>query len=552
MQKLQEVLDRIDGRGYKAYKDLQGGYSFGDCRLIVDYVQGDPYAPPSRVRAVVPWETAGLPENALQGDARRVAARDFLARAFSRAVQDEKDIRIDAGKQTVLDRTACLFTPDGVELRFTVTLPARGRTILGRQAARLLLESVPEAVRAVTSKRLDLKALKHHCDVTQDQQSLRAQLDELNLAAFLADGSILPRRSGVDDRPLQDAVKLSSPSSLRVTLDTPNAGPLSGLGIPLGVSLIVGGGFHGKSTLLKSVEAGVYDHIPGDGRERGVSNALALKIRAEDGRVVHSTDLSPFISNLPYGKSTRDFSTDLASGSTSQAASMQEALEMGAGVLLVDEDTSATNFMIRDQRMQKLVAAADEPITPFVDRIRELSHGLGVSTLLVMGGSGDYFDHADTVIQMHEYQPRDVTGAAREIAATYTTGRVKEPESSLKAPLARVLDAARLDPCSKPGKRRIKVDGLDVLLFGRDEVDLRALEQLADPSQVKTIGLILARLAENGKVIHDPAARIRRMLENDLPRLAFAPEGDLARPRPLEAMAVLNRLRSARLKSSRG
>ncbi|WP_291318563.1 ABC-ATPase domain-containing protein [Desulfonatronospira sp.] len=552
MQKLQEVLDRIDGRGYKAYKDLQGGYSFGDCRLIVDYVQGDPYAPPSRVRAVVPWETAGLPENALQGDARRVAARDFLARAFSRAVQDEKDIRIDAGKQTVLDRTACLFTPDGVELRFTVTLPARGRTILGRQAARLLLESVPEAVRAVTSKRLDLKALKHHCDVTQDQQSLRAQLDELNLAAFLADGSILPRRSGVDDRPLQDAVKLSSPSSLRVTLDTPNAGPLSGLGIPLGVSLIVGGGFHGKSTLLKSVEAGVYDHIPGDGRERVVSNALALKIRAEDGRVVHSTDLSPFISNLPYGKSTRDFSTDLASGSTSQAASMQEALEMGAGVLLVDEDTSATNFMIRDQRMQKLVAAADEPITPFVDRIRELSHGLGVSTLLVMGGSGDYFDHADTVIQMHEYQPRDVTGAAREIAATYTTGRVKEPESSLKAPLARVLDAARLDPCSKPGKRRIKVDGLDVLLFGRDEVDLRALEQLADPSQVKTIGLILARLAENGKVIHDPAARIRRMLENDLPRLAFAPEGDLARPRPLEAMAVLNRLRSARLKSSRG
>ncbi len=552
MQKLQEVLDRIDGRGYKAYKDLQGGYSFGDCRLIVDYVQGDPYAPPSRVRAVVPWETAGLPENALQGDARRVAARDFLARAFSRAVQDEKYIRIDAGKQTVLDRTACLFTPDGVELRFTVTLPARGRTILGRQAARLLLESVPEAVRAVTSKRLDLKALKHHCDVTQDQQSLRAQLDELNLAAFLADGSILPRRSGVDDRPLQDAVKLSSPSSLRVTLDTPNAGPLSGLGIPLGVSLIVGGGFHGKSTLLKSVEAGVYDHIPGDGRERVVSNALALKIRAEDGRVVHSTDLSPFISNLPYGKSTRDFSTDLASGSTSQAASMQEALEMGAGVLLVDEDTSATNFMIRDQRMQKLVAAADEPITPFVDRIRELSHGLGVSTLLVMGGSGDYFDHADTVIQMHEYQPRDVTGAAREIAATYTTGRVKEPESSLKAPLARVLDAARLDPCSKPGKRRIKVDGLDVLLFGRDEVDLRALEQLADPSQVKTIGLILARLAENGKVIHDPAARIRRMLENDLPRLAFAPEGDLARPRPLEAMAVLNRLRSARLKSSRG
>ncbi len=548
MQKLREILDRIDGRGYKAYKDLQGGYSFGEFRLLVDYVQGDPYAPPSRVRAVVPWETAGLPEHALQGEARKVAARDFLARAFSRAVQGERDIRIDAGKQTVLDRTACLFTPDGVELRFTVTLPARGRTILGRQAARLLMEAVPEAVSAVTVRRLDLKALKLHCDVTQDQQSLRDQLDEMDLAAFLADGSILPRRSGVDDRPLQDAVELSSPDTLQVTLHAPNAGDLSGLGIPLGVSLIVGGGFHGKSTLLKAVEAGVYDHIPGDGRERVVSNALALKIRAEDGRVVHSVDLSPFISELPYGKSTRDFSTDLASGSTSQAASLQEALEMGASVLLVDEDTSATNFMIRDQRMQKLVAGDEEPITPFVDRIRELRDGLGISTVLVMGGSGDYFDHADTVIQMHEYKPRDVTASAREIASTWATGRVQEPGSALGRPKPRSLDASRLNPCRKPGKRVIKPDGLDALLFGRYEVDLRALEQLADPSQVRAIGVILARLAENGQVIQDPAARIRRMLENDLPRLAFAPDGDLARPRPLEAMAVLNRLRSAHLR----
>ncbi len=551
MQKLREILDRIDGKGYKAYKDLQGRYAFGDFKLLVDYVQGDPYAPPSRVRAVVPWETAGLPEHALQAESRKVAARDFLARNFARAVRSERDIRIDAGKQTVLDRTACLFTPQGVELRFTVTLPARGRTILGRKAAQLLLESVPEAVKAVTSRHLDMDDLRLHCDVTEDQQSLRDQLESLELAAFLADASILPRRSGVDDRPLQDAVKLSSPKTLRVTLDAPNAGPLSGLGIPLGVSLIVGGGFHGKSTLLKAVEAGVYDHIPGDGRERVVSNALALKIRAEDGRVVHSADLSPFISDLPYGKSTRNFSTELASGSTSQAASLQEALEMGAGLLLVDEDTSATNFMIRDQRMQKLVSREDEPITPFVDRIRELRDGLGVSTVLVMGGSGDYFDHADTVIQMHEYQPRDVTGAAREIAKTYITGRVKEPKSPLKLPDPRVLDASRLDPCSKPGKRCIKVDGLDALLFGRDEVDLRALEQLADPSQVRTIGLMLARLAENGKVVRDPAARIRQMLENGWEELAFKPDGDLARPRPLEAVAVLNRLRSAHLRCSR-
>ncbi|WP_435103838.1 ABC-ATPase domain-containing protein [Arhodomonas sp. AD133] len=546
MQELQSTLARIDGKGYKAYRDITGRYRFDDFELRVDHVQGDPYAAPSRLRVIMPWDEAALPDDVRNG-VRARAARDFLARCFRRAVRDEPAIAIDAGAQTVLDRTAALFTPQGVELRFTVNLPARGRSILGRQARELLCRILPRAVRAaLRPEHRDTAALAHHCDVVEDQFALREQLAGQGLVAFVADGAVLPRRSGVDDRPLADAVAFASAPSLRATLMAPNAGEVSGLGVPRGITLIVGGGFHGKSTLLRALELGVYDHVPGDGRERVVTDAEAVKIRAEDGRAVHAVDLSPFINHLPYGKSTTAFDTELASGSTSQAAALQEALELGAGTLLVDEDTSATNFMIRDQRMQALVAKRDEPITPFVDRIRELRDTLAVSTVLVMGGSGDYFAHADTVIQMHDYLPRDVTAEARRIAAEHAAGRREEAESALAAPRPRSLRPRSVDPTAGRGKPRIKARGEDTLVFGRDDVDLRAVEQIVDASQVRAIGLLLPLLAAHGgEWVTDPGAQVRELLAQPWERLTGRPSGDLARPRPAEVMAALNRLRSA-------
>ncbi len=546
MQELQSTLARIDGKGYKAYRDITGRYRFDDFELRVDHVQGDPYAAPSRLRAIMPWGETALPEDVRDG-VRARAARDFLARCFRRAARDEPAITIDAGAQTVLDRTAALFTSQGVELRFTVNLPARGRSILGRQARELLCRILPRAVRAaLRPEHRDAAALAQHCDVVEDQIALREQLAERGLVAFVADGAVLPRRSGVDDRPLAEAVAFASAPSLSVTLTAPNAGDISGLGVPRGITLIVGGGFHGKSTLLRALELGVYDHVPGDGRERVVTDAEAVKIRAEDGRAVHAVDLSPFINHLPYGKSTTAFETELASGSTSQAAALQEALELGAGTLLVDEDTSATNFMIRDQRMQALVAKRDEPITPFVDRIRELRDTLGVSTVLVMGGSGDYFAHADTVIQMHDYLPRDVTAEARRIADEHAAGRREEVESALAAPRPRWLRPRSVDPTAGRGKPRIKARGEDTLVFGRDDVDLRAVEQIVDASQVRAIGLLLPLLAAHGgDWVADPGAHVRELLEQPWERLTGRAAGDLARPRPAEVMAALNRLRSA-------
>ncbi|KAB7624099.1 ABC-ATPase domain-containing protein [Alkalilimnicola sp. S0819] len=547
MKALERQLAALHGRGYKAYKSLTGEYAYPRCRLYIDHVQADPYAAPSRLRALVPWEQARLPDSARRGGARERAARDFIARRFRQAARDCRELAMDAGHQTVLDRTAVLFRPEGVELRYTVELPGRGRSIDGQRARQVLCEVLPEVIRqCAEADALDLDALEAHCAAVEDQTALRAQLAERGLVAFVGDGAVLPRRSGVDDRPLKDAIAFQSPESRRITLHTPNAGPLTGMAIPRGITLIVGGGFHGKSTLLNALEQGVYDHLPGDGREQVVTDPGAVKLRAEDGRAVQQVDLSPFINHLPYGKSTRAFVTELASGSTSQAAALQEALELGASALLVDEDTSATNFMIRDQRMQALVAKAQEPITPFVDRIAELRDRLGVSTLLVMGGSGDYFDCADQVIQMQDYLPLDVTDEARAVAARHHTGRRAEAESPLQRPARRALLADSLDPCTRPGKRRIKVRGLDTLVFGREDIDLRAVEQLVDPSQLRAIGLLLARLAERGGTLADPVAAIEALLAEDLTTLPDRPDGDLARPRAAEVMAALNRLRGAR------
>lgn len=555
MRDLKSILRRIDGRGYKAYKEIQGRkFSFDGFELLVEHVQGDPYAAPSRLRALIPLEKSGIPNSAMTTDARRCATRDYLARAFRSAARPHNEIEIDAGRQTVLDRSACLIDNTTIDLRFTVELPGAGRRILGRKASALLVDELPGVIaQTIGSVHLDLEKLEQHAAVVEDQDALRNALDGAGLVAFVGDGSILPRRSGIDDRPLADAVVFESPPSLEVTLVAPNAGKVRGMGLPRGITLIVGGGYHGKSTLLRALESGVYDHLPGDGREQVVAVPGAAKIRAEDGRAVHAVDISPFISHLPGGHGTESFSTELASGSTSQATALVEALETGALCLLLDEDTSATNFMIRDRRMQELVAKTSEPITPFVDRIRELRDQLGVSTLLVMGGSGDYFDHADLVIQMDSYRARDVTGEAHEIASHHITGRREERESDLTTATRRSLVVRSINPERARGRWKIQARGIDTLVIGRSDIDLRAVEQIEDPSQLRAIGWILGRLSEHEENECEPLPAIRQMLDRlgqgEWLWLSGRPDGDLAAPRAHEVMAALNRLRSARFKA---
>ncbi|MFB6285195.1 MAG: ABC-ATPase domain-containing protein [Candidatus Bipolaricaulia bacterium] len=562
---LRRTLERIDGRGYKAYKDIQGSYDFEAFELIVDHVQGDPFAAPSKLRVRVPQSVAAFPRSTFQSRSRQTALRDYLTRAFARAAGRASAnrgtgksgmIAIDTPSQEILARTSVIVDDEIVEARFVAGLPAKGRKVMGKQAAAMLCEDLPAIAQdALLYGALDARDLQRHVETAEDADALRDQLRERGLVAFVADGAILPRRSGVDDRPLSDsAVPFQSPASLSVELDRPNGGPIAGMGVPPGVSVVVGGGYHGKSTLLSAISLGVYNHVPRDGREFVVSDPAAVFIRAEDGRGVTGVDISPFINNLPQDRSTRDFSSEDASGSTSQAANIVEALEVGASTLLIDEDTSATNFMIRDHRMQELIAKDKEPITPFIDKIRQLYDDRGVSSILVMGGSGDYFDVADTVIAMEHFRPHDVTDDARAIAAKYRTDRRAEGGEAFGEIAPRIPDPHSIDPSKgKKGKMKLKTRETDEIVFGSDAIDLSAVHQLADESQLRGIAQALVHAKERHMNRDRTLAEVLDALmaevdENGLDVLSPFVTGDLAEFRRFELAAALNRLRSLRVR----
>ena len=579
MDDLRRILARIDGRGYNAYRELAGRYTFDDFNLHIDHVQGDPFAAPSRLRVRVLQHVARLPAELSGNTVRRVALEDFLARQIERAIRRTSQGRrgtgtsglfaVDAGAQEVLERTAMLVTPDWVEARLEAGLPAAGRTVLGRQAQAMLCDELPQIVEAgLLWRNLPQREAEAFVACVENQEHLRSRLHALGLVAFVADGAILPRASGASDEPLprEQAVPFRSPESLRVTIPLPNPmsgldgppGSITGMGIPRGITLIVGGGYHGKSTLLRALERGVYPHIPGDGREYVVASRDAAKIRAEDGRRVEQVDLSAFIGNLPYGRSTTAFSTDDASGSTSQAANIVEALEVGTTVLLLDEDTSATNLMTRDARMQALVHKEHEPITPFLDRVRELYETFGVSSILVMGGSGDYFDVADHVIMLRDFLPHEVTAEAKEVVRAYPMQRRVEAPAPISGITERIPLAASFDPSR--GRREVKIDAKarDLILFGRDRIDLRQVEQLVDISQTRAIGYVMhlatQRFMDGKATLRDVLAAVEEFLDRqgldalDPFRRQDQHPGRFARPRPYEIAAAINRLRTVRMR----
>ena len=562
---LRQTLLRIDGRGYKAYKEIGGTYRFPGFTIAIDSVQSDPFAAPSRLRALVPPSTAALPERLFASESRAVGVSCFLAKAFSRHASRfsgrrgsgrSGEIRIEAPGQQVLANTAVQIHADGtVEARFTVGLPAQGRRVLGRQASRLLLEEVPQVIES------SLPAHSHsgedlwlHAAANEDADALRAKLSEHGLITFVADGATLPRASGIDDRPLctDEVIPFRAPESLRRTLTLPHAGTVTGMGIPAGVTLIVGGGYHGKSTLLRAIERGVYNHRPGDGRELVVSVPDLVKIRAEDGRSVSGADISAFIGDLPQGQTTRSFSSPNASGSTSQAAAIVEALEAGAEGLLIDEDTAATNFLIRDARMQALVPKAHEPITPFIDRVRQLHAQFGVSAVLVIGGSGDYLDVANTVIAMENFRPRDVTARALEVAADHPTARVAEGGGPLVIDLRRRPRPSSIDPSKGRRQVSIKTRNVHAIQFGAELLDLSAVEQIVNWAQTRAIGAALDYARRTYIDGSRPLAEVLELVLADIDRdgldvLDSRRCGDLACFRRHELAAALNRLRTLKV-----
>lgn len=561
---LRNLLRQIDHKGYPAYKDTRGCYTFGTWQLSIDHVQGDPFAAPSKVSVRVAEKQAGFPAELYRNSYQRIALQDYLLRQFGRQLEKLSFRAKGSGKsgllamsrpgQEMLERTASQIEPEtgNLTVRFEVGFPANGRTVNARELEKIFFELLPECVeQTLFAKALDMKKVRQAVFLAEDQQYIREQLKAQGLVAFVADGSILPRESGVSGRPMRDAVPFVTPSSLKVTMELPHRGTITGMGIKKGITLIVGGGYHGKSTLLKALELGVYNHIAGDGREYVICDETAMKMRAEDGRSIRKVDISMFIRNLPNGKNTEAFSTEDASGSTSQAANVVEAMEAGCMTLLMDEDTSATNFMIRDELMQRVVNRESEPIIPFIDRVEELFRIYGISTILVAGSSGAYFHKADCILQMKQYEPVDITEFAKNEAAAYPI--VTAPEKEHREPEENRVAKPDMS-LRKDDRIKLKIMGKDGFSFNRETVDLRYVEQLTDIEQLAALAYLLKyaelHLFDGKKNLKDVVEQLEQKLMTEglaaVCESSYVPTG-LAMPRKQEIFACINRYRRLHL-----
>lgn len=574
-EELRQQLRSINRKSYPAYKGLKGLYHFGNYILSIDHVQGDPFASPSHVSIQISHRDTGFPVEYYKDTLTGTTLCDYLTRQFEKQVSQYSFRAKGSGKsglltashcgQEILSRTACEITEKGITARFFVGFPANGRTINATELEKILFDFLPVCIqKSFFYSSLNAKELQNYIELAEDQEFIRQTLPAKNLCAFIADGSILPRESGISSRPMKASIPFTSPDSLRISINLPHKGKITGMGIPKGITLIVGGGYHGKSTLLNALELGVYNHIPGDGREYVITDATAVKLRSEDGRFIKDVDISMFINDLPNKKDTCCFSTLDASGSTSQAAGIVESMEAGSHLFLLDEDTSATNFMVRDAFMQQVIQREKEPITPFLERAEDLYKKAGISTILVAGSSGAFFHIADTIIQMDNYVPKDITASVKKLCSQYPLPAVSVTDFQLPHShriMSRPAESSKRlihnsrgnhsdSGAAKPERLKTRISGTDGFSLGRQEIDLRYTEQLIDAEQTAALGLLLKyaveHLADGRRTLPEIVQFLWKNLS--LHGLSFFTENQkiscgYATPRIQEIYACLNRYR---------
>lgn len=579
MHKLQPLLASIADQPFQNIQKLHGSYNFPLFELSFIKMQGSPGANPASIATVkIALSDSKIPENFLQTTECQLAVADFLIRRFRHGI--DRFALQNRGKdgsgsfntivlsQKMLHRDSVLFGDDAVYLRFIISLPAKGPGggVFDAEQAQIMLSQELTAI-------VDATFFYHHYDEQTrtlfeqfvDVQKTRAEIIQFmrqhDLIAFIANDAKLPRHSGVDDRPsLSESVKtFQSPASLQIKIPLSDGRSITGMGIKEGITCITGGGYHGKSTLIQAILAGVYAHVPGDGREYVVTREDAFFIRAEEGRSIRDVDISPFISDLPNGLKTDCFSSDNASGSTSQAANIVEAIESGSRLLLFDEDTCATNFLVRDELIKKILDAAQEPIKPLYSTVRSLWKKHHVSMIFVVGGLGYFLQKADTCLLMDNYRCDDITGKVRD-----RLGAIAEED----APIADFAASRRLavdnfDPVytnprlDKTLPKRIKDlrNAPRQLEYGMDLINLDAVLQIAEAPQILTIGYCLLALRTKLKQSHDKPETIRfwiDWLESEISQhglAVLAPDypGMLSMPRKYELAAAINRIRSLKI-----
>ncbi len=400
---ISQIIRKIDSKGYKGYKELTGKKeNIENFELKFLRVQGDPFASPSVVKVSLdfPWRRYGN---------CRLGVEDYLYRRLSKALGKYSErcgeghscfLGVPKPKNIMIRRSGVVAGEKSVEYRFWVGLPARHRRVLGGEAERIIYQKIPSAIQDVMS--FSHTSIKEHLISCEIQNSLRNQLDSMGLVSFVPNGALLPRKCGDCEEPLKDAVPFESPPELEVVMKTEH-GDIKGMGIKKGITVIAGTAFHGKTTLLNALLDGIYNHVPRDGREGVVTMRDAVNIRAEEGRAVRCVDISSFIYNLPNNKDTFCFNTDNASGATSMAASIQESIEAGSRLIMIDEDTSATNLLFYDDRTSRHFK--HKTVSTIVENATSMREK-GVSLVMVSSGSAPIIQIADTLIIMEDYMPR--------------------------------------------------------------------------------------------------------------------------------------------------
>ncbi|MGL4676283.1 MAG: P-loop domain-containing protein [Brevinema sp.] len=523
MHNLKTKLQRFHKCKYPLYQGLLGEYNFGDFIMVVDYVQADPFAPPSKITLKIPFEKTHFDLWFIDTPVRCYSFCDILGRILAAQIRSlTKDDKgsgnggfcgIRYGAQKVIESNAIIVKDQHIECRILAGLPGFGRTIAGIEAQEFLLQEIPKVVRQSFFDKAHHVEIKKFVCLTEQQHYLREECRKRGIVSFIANGSILARASAVSDKPMshQKAIVFQSPKELETTITLPDGLVLSGMAIPKGITLIAGGGFHGKSTLLSAVSHAIYNHIPNDGREYCITDDSAVFLRAEEGRFIEGLNISPFIHNLPGYKSSHFFQSENASGSSSQAANLIEACEMGSKLLLIDEDVSATNFLIRDTRMRALVADYKETITPLIAHINNLKKH-NISLIMVTGALGDFMHVADRVIVADNYQYYDKTEDARNVMHQYPLQEI--PAQNIFFQENRIIDQESIDYLGKKGAAMIGGEQAKVFL-GRETIDLSAWNHLYDVSQYGTLAAVLAYAKEKHYFDQSPQ-QVWKNIERDL------------------------------------
>jgi len=407
---------------------------------------------------------------------------DYLARKLYSSLAKVSE-RVGSGNSGYLGipkLSNCILRRSSVDvkgrklvLRFFVGLPAKGRRILGKEAEKIVYEKIPKVVRSILETREE--DIREQIELYEDQEFLRRWIRDNRIVSFIAEGSVLPRESSFSEKPLKTGKPFRFEKSVTVSL--PSGRKVKGLAIPEGLTVITGGGYHGKTTILNSIQRGIYNHVKGDGRELVISRDCVL-VFAENGRIVNSVDVSSFISNLPTGERTDRFSTLNASGSTSMAASIIEAIELGVEVILIDEDTSATNLLYKDEIMERLVRK--DPIRQLCYQVRDIIEKTGTSFVIISGASSVFLPLADKIFLVENYEPREVETVCND---------AERGVNNFKYPRRREFRGV-------DGLRKVKAKGYRIsidLERGKFELDLSSNPRIVEEGQVRLIARALKK-----------------------------------------------------------